>query len=64
MEKESDILKRLKRNKKINYFWLKILKKTIIRYLIKRKIPSQTIGIFMNPYTSNKERFSILRMKF
>jgi len=64
IETESKILKRLKRNKKINSFWLKLFRKQIIKILSKRKVPSQTIGIFLNPYTSNKERIAILKMKF
>lgn len=64
IETEYKILKRLERNKKINFFWLKLFRKQIIKILSKRKFPSQTIGIFLNPYTSNKERRAILKMKF
>lgn len=64
IETEYKILKRLERNKKINFFWLKLFRKQIIKILSKRKFPSQTIGIFLNHYTSNKERRAILKMKF
>ena len=49
------------KRKKRNSWWLKLLKKPLKSLLKKHRVPRQTIGIFMNPMTSGKERISIIR---
>lgn len=60
MKNEEILLKTIKDNKKYNAWWIKLFGKNIESYLNK-KMPSQTVGIFLNPYTSNKERIKILK---
>jgi len=60
MKNEELLLIKIKNNKKYNNWWIKLFEKKISGYL-KDKMPSQTIGIFLNPYTSNKERIKILK---
>ena len=57
---EKLLLEKIKRNKRMNLWWLNIFGKAISRFL-KNKMPEQTIGIFLNPYTSNQERIKILK---
>jgi len=54
------LLKKINNNKKINSWWLKLFHKKIRSYL-QGKMPDQTIGVFLNVYTSNKERIQILK---
>ena len=58
MKKEKNIFES---NRRKNSWWLKIFKDKIRKYLEKHKIPRQTIGIFLNPITSNKERRKIYK---
>ena len=53
------ILKKFKRNQMINSWWLYLFNNQITYILNKIKTPNQTIGIFLNPITSNKERIRI-----
>jgi hypothetical protein len=61
MDSEKKIIKRMKRNRFMNSWWLSIFSFRLKFILKKKGIPSHTIGIFMNKYTSNKERFNILK---
>lgn len=62
MDSEKDLLIKIKKNKKLNSWWLKLFNKQLNSYLNKLKVPSQTVGIFLNPYTSNSERIRIIKM--
>lgn len=62
MESAEHILKRMKRNKLLNTWWLKIF----IRHqgqiwLTKKGLTPQAIGVWLNPYTSNQERLRIIQ---
>lgn len=59
MSEIKNILEKLQRNKKINTWWLTLFNNQIVSILKKINIPNQTIGIFLNPITSNKERYRI-----
>jgi hypothetical protein len=61
MNIEQELMKKMKKNKKINSWWLKAFQNPIVKILTKNKIPHQTIGVFMNPLTSNNERVRIIR---
>lgn len=56
----SKLLKKINRNKKFNSWWIILFRDRIAKWL-KNKMPDQTIGVFLNVYTSNKERLELLR---
>lgn len=57
--KEDVLLMKIKQNYRRNYWWLKRIAQPLGRYLAGKKMPAQTIGVFLNPYTSNQERWQL-----
>lgn len=56
-----EIIARIKRNQKINRWWLKLFHLKIIKILLILEFPHQTVGVFLNPITSNDERYRLLK---
>ena len=59
--KEEQILKRLKLNKKYNNLIPQYFNKKLLHVLKELKVPEHTIGVFFNPYTSFKEKYEIIK---
>jgi hypothetical protein len=62
MNLETKILNRMKRNRKINSWWVNLfIKYNGKNWLQKKGLTPQAIGVWCNLYTSNSERISILK---
>lgn len=61
MDTEATIRARMKRNYRLNKWWLRLCYPAITSLLIRFNCPHQTIGVFLNPTTSNDERIRIIK---
>jgi hypothetical protein len=57
-----DLFKKMQLNAKKNGWWLKLFRKPLEACLRTCGFTPQAIGVFFNVYTSNKERWQMVRV--